>query len=101
MCMQTATADQNYLKVSERRSLWNEHSLGKKKTGKEKAFIKSNRLVASLASAKHFDWWMGGYVFNQNDSWPSTSQRWDQTWEQTQLNLDTNHFLQRLGWLET
>ena len=55
--MQTAAADQNYLKLSERRSLWNEHSLGKKKkTGKEKAFIKSNRLVASLASAKHFDW---------------------------------------------
>ena len=52
--MQTAAADQNHLKLSERRSLWNEHSLGKKK--KEKAFIKSNRLVASLASAKHFDW---------------------------------------------
>ena len=38
--MQTAAADQNYLKLSERRSLWNEHSLGKKKNWKRESLHK-------------------------------------------------------------
>ena len=56
MCMQTVAADPNYSKLLVRRSLRNEHGLGKhKKTGKEEAFLKYNCLVAYLASPKHFD----------------------------------------------